>query len=67
MDSGYIHPNKRIKRYCFFFAIDLGKSESVTRVKLIRFLRKHATGVAPIELHTLQVERGMIWQEAIDM
>lgn len=50
-----------------FTAIDLGKSESVTRVKLIRFLRKHATGVAPIDLHTLQAERGMIWQEAIDM
>lgn len=47
--------------------IDLGKSESVSRIKLIRFLRRHATGIAPIELHTVQVERGMIWQEAIDM
>lgn len=47
--------------------LDLGKSENVSRIKLIRFLRKHATGVAPTELHTVQVERGMIWQEAIDM
>lgn len=46
--------------------IDLGKSESVMQLKVIRFLRKHATGIAPIEMHTVQVERGMIWQEAID-
>lgn len=50
-----------------FFPPDLGKSENVNRIKLIRFLRKHATGVSPIELHTVHVERGMIWQEAIDM
>lgn len=55
----------KLKYFCLF--LDLGKSESVTRIKLIRFLRRHATGVAPIELHTVQVERGMIWQEAIDM
>lgn len=49
------------------FLTDLGKSdENVSRIKLIRFMRKHATGVAPTELHTVQVERGMIWQEAID-
>ncbi|KAH8331899.1 hypothetical protein KR067_001921, partial [Drosophila pandora] len=47
--------------------VDLGAAgENVTRVRLIRFLRKHATGVAPTELHTVRVERGMIWQEAID-
>lgn len=53
-----------------FFSLkfsDLGTSgENVTRVKMIRFIRKHATGVAPTELHTVSVERGMIWQEAID-
>lgn len=54
--------------YSRIFTTDLGeKSENVIRIKLIRFLRKHATGIAPIELHTVQVERGMIWQEAIDM
>lgn len=46
---------------------DLGAAgENVTRVRLVRFMRKHATGVAPTELHTVRVERGMIWQEAID-
>ncbi|KAL7728457.1 hypothetical protein ACLKA6_005214 [Drosophila palustris] len=47
--------------------VDLGAAgENVIRVRLVRFLRKHATGVAPTELHTVRVERGMIWQEAID-
>lgn len=47
--------------------LDLGAAgENVTRVRLIRFVRKHATGVAPTEMHTVRVERGMIWQEAID-
>uniref|UniRef100_A0A1A9W185 Helicase C-terminal domain-containing protein n=1 Tax=Glossina brevipalpis TaxID=37001 RepID=A0A1A9W185_9MUSC len=47
--------------------LDLGAAgENVTRVKLVRFLRKHATGKAPTELHIVRVERGMIWQEAID-
>lgn len=47
--------------------LDLGAGgESVTRISLTKFLHKHSTGVAPTELHTVQVERGMIWQEAID-
>ncbi|XP_073834812.1 protein strawberry notch isoform X2 [Musca autumnalis] len=47
--------------------LDLGAAgENVTRVKLVRFIRKHATGKAPAELHTVRVERGMIWQEAIE-
>ncbi|XP_055599297.1 protein strawberry notch isoform X2 [Uranotaenia lowii] len=47
--------------------LDLGAAgENVTRTKITKFIRKHATGVAPTELHTVQVERGMIWQEAID-
>ncbi|XP_014204791.1 protein strawberry notch-like [Copidosoma floridanum] len=45
--------------------LDLGASgESVRRVKLIRFLRKHATGIAPTELHIVHVERGMNWEDA---
>lgn len=47
--------------------LDLGAGgENVKIIKHIRFLRKHSTGVAPIELQTVHVERGMIWQEAID-
>lgn len=53
--------------FSLFSVTDLGKAgENVTRIKLVRFIRKHATGIAPTELHTFQVERGMIWQEAID-
>uniref|UniRef100_A0A182Q7B7 Strawberry notch n=1 Tax=Anopheles farauti TaxID=69004 RepID=A0A182Q7B7_9DIPT len=47
--------------------LDLGAAgENVTRIKLIRFSRKHSTGIAATELHVVKVERGMIWQEAID-
>jgi hypothetical protein len=47
--------------------LDLGAGgENVKRIKLIRFLRKHSTGIAPIELQTVHVERGMIWQEAME-
>jgi hypothetical protein len=47
--------------------LDLGAGgENVKRIKLIRFFRKHSTGVAPIELQTVHVERGMIWQEAME-
>ncbi|KAM0733955.1 Protein strawberry notch [Formica fusca] len=45
--------------------LDLGTSgENVHRVRLYRFLRKHATGKAPTELHVVHVERGMSWSEA---
>ncbi|XP_037935449.1 protein strawberry notch isoform X2 [Teleopsis dalmanni] len=47
--------------------LDLGAAgENVTRVQLIRFIRKHATGKAPTELHTVRVERGMIWQAILN-
>ncbi|KAK9727917.1 C-terminal domain on Strawberry notch [Popillia japonica] len=47
--------------------LDLGTSgENVKRVKTWMFLRKHATGTAPTELHTVHVERGMSWTEATE-
>lgn len=47
--------------------LDLGTSgENVRRVRLYRFQRKHATGIAPTELHVVHVERGMSWAEATD-
>uniref|UniRef100_A0A336KBU6 CSON006692 protein n=1 Tax=Culicoides sonorensis TaxID=179676 RepID=A0A336KBU6_CULSO len=47
--------------------LDLGTAgENVKPIKVIKFIRKHSTGVAPCELYTVQVERGMIWQEAIE-
>ena len=35
-------------------------------VKTHTFMRKHATGKAKIELHILQVERGMSWEKAVE-
>lgn len=47
--------------------LDLGAGgEVVKRVRTVTFLRKHATGTAPTELHTVHVERGMSWPEALD-
>ncbi|KAL1501972.1 hypothetical protein ABEB36_007190 [Hypothenemus hampei] len=47
--------------------LDLGTGgEVVRRVRCVTFLRKHATGTAPTELHTVHVERGMSWPEALD-
>ncbi|XP_076254602.1 protein strawberry notch isoform X4 [Rhynchophorus ferrugineus] len=47
--------------------LDLGAGgEVVKRVKVVTFLRKHATGTAPTELHTVHVERGMSWPEALE-
>lgn len=47
--------------------LDLGAGGGdVSRIKLIRFSRKHATGIAPTELHTVKVERGMCWADALD-
>ncbi|XP_030560834.1 protein strawberry notch [Drosophila novamexicana] len=38
---------------------------NVTAIKLIRFIRKHATGTAATELHTMQVVRGMSYDLAL--
>ena len=39
------------------------QEDHVDLVKTHTFLRKHATGKAKIELHVLQVERGMSWDQ----
>ncbi|XP_046869245.1 protein strawberry notch-like [Drosophila willistoni] len=38
---------------------------SVKPIKLIRFVRKHSTGTAATELHTVSVERGMSFEVAL--
>ncbi|XP_039487397.1 uncharacterized protein LOC120449129 isoform X3 [Drosophila santomea] len=38
---------------------------SVKSIKLMRFIRKHATGTAATELHTVTVERGMSFETAL--
>ena len=42
------------------------QEDHVELVKTHTFLRKHATGKAKIELHVLQVERGMSWEQAVE-
>ena len=42
------------------------QEDHVELVKTHTFLRKHATGKAKIELHVLQVERGMSWDQALE-
>lgn len=64
--AAIISKEKRMGRFDLGI-LDLGAGgENVKRIRLIRFLRKHSTGIAPIELQTVHVERGMIWQEAMD-
>ena len=64
--AAIISKEKRMGRFDLGI-LDLGAGgENVKRIRLIRFLRKHSTGIAPIELQTVQVERGMIWQEAME-
>ncbi|XP_053616907.1 protein strawberry notch [Plodia interpunctella] len=47
--------------------LDLGSAgESVRRARCVRFLRRHATGQAHVELHTVHSERGMDWAEALE-
>lgn len=64
--AAIIGKEKRMGRFDLGI-LDLGAGgENVKRIRLIRFLRKHSTGIAPIELQTVHVERGMIWQEAME-
>lgn len=64
--AAIISKEKRMGRFDLGI-LDLGSGGGhVKRIRLIRFLRKHSTGIAPIELQTVHVERGMIWQEAME-
>lgn len=56
---------KKVGRYDLGI-LDLGTGgDLVKRVKLDSFLQKHVTGTAKTELHTVLVERGLSWEEAI--
>merc|ERR1719397_244694 len=48
--------------------LDVGMTQEdhVELAKTHTFVRKHATGKAKIELHVLQVERGMSWEQALE-
>ncbi|KAG8183494.1 hypothetical protein JTE90_003847 [Oedothorax gibbosus] len=57
---------KKVGRYDLGI-LDLGTGgDLVKRVKLNSFLQKHATGTAKTELHTVLVERGISWEEALE-
>ena len=46
---------------------DLGTSgDTVRQLGVEKFEVRHATGKAWVELHKMQVERGMSWEEAED-
>lgn len=48
--------------------LDLGTAgDQVKRLKCDNFLIRHATGTAKLELHTVTVERGMTWTQALDI
>ncbi|CAB0029995.1 unnamed protein product [Trichogramma brassicae] len=44
--------------------LDLGGS--CKRKELVRYYRRHATGVSPAELHTLEMEKGMSWDDVLN-
>ena len=47
--------------------LDVGNgSDEVRRKKVLSFVTQHPTGTANIDLHTLEVERGVSWEQAKD-
>ncbi|XP_011293576.1 protein strawberry notch [Musca domestica] len=58
---------KKDRRHFDLGILYLGASgEEVSPVKVLRFMRKNATGRETTELHTVRVERGMMWREATE-
>lgn len=48
--------------FCFF--LDMGNTENAEKIRTSRFIRRHATGTAPIEVTTVAINRGIPWEEA---
>ncbi|XP_031629195.1 protein strawberry notch-like [Contarinia nasturtii] len=44
--------------------MDMGNTNNVKVLSTRTFNRKHATGIAPIELHTIEIDRGITFEEA---
>lgn len=56
---------KRLGRYDYGIQ-DLGaRGEEVKLESVQKYSLKHATGMAPIELHTVTVDRGLSWADAV--
>ncbi|XP_055305028.1 protein strawberry notch-like [Sitodiplosis mosellana] len=45
--------------------MDMGNTDNVKVLDTKVFHRKHATGVAPIELYTVEIDRGITYDEAV--
>ena len=52
---------KKSGRYDFGALNLRSGQDEVKRKKVISFVTRHPTGVASIDLHTIEVERGMSW------
>ncbi|XP_055306092.1 protein strawberry notch-like [Sitodiplosis mosellana] len=46
--------------------MDMGNTNNAEKIRSMRFIRRHATGTAPIEITTVAVNRGISWEEAIE-
>lgn len=46
---------------------DLGNTDKAEKIKSTQFIRRHATGVAPVNVTTVALERGVSWEEAKQM
>ena len=55
---------KKSGRYDFGALNLRSGQDEVKRKKVISFVTRHPTGVASIDLHTIEVERGMSWDQA---
>lgn len=58
-------PNQ--KPFSFYHQLaDIGDPEKIKRISKVCFTRRHATGLSPIELHTVRVDRGITWDQAVE-
>lgn len=44
----------------------MGDTEKAEKIKTTRFMRTHVTGVAPVEITTFALQRGITWEEALE-
>lgn len=45
---------------------DLGNTDNAEEISSNRFMRKHVTGISPITLTKVALERGMSWEDALE-
>lgn len=43
----------------------MGNTNNAEKIKSSRFIRRHATGTAPIEVTTVAINRGLSWEDAL--